>query len=32
MTALLKKHPKPASITFCWMQGERDAKTKMNKA
>ena len=22
---LLKKHPKFASITFCWMQGERDA-------
>ena len=22
---LLKKHPKPASVTFCWMQGERDA-------
>ena len=21
----LKKHPKPASVTFCWMQGERDA-------
>ena len=25
--ALLKKHPEPASVTFCWMQGERDAKT-----
>ena len=22
---MLKKHPKPASVTFCWMQGERDA-------
>ena len=22
---LLKKHPKPKSVTFCWMQGERDA-------
>ena len=22
---LLKKHPRPASVTFCWMQGERDA-------
>ncbi len=22
---LLKKHPKLASVTFCWMQGERDA-------
>ena len=21
----MKKHPKFASITFCWMQGERDA-------
>ena len=23
--AMLEKHPKPASVTFCWMQGERDA-------
>ena len=23
---MLKQHPKFASITFCWMQGERDAK------
>ena len=23
--ALLEKHPKPTSVTFCWMQGERDA-------
>jgi len=22
---MLKKYPKPASVTFCWMQGERDA-------
>ena len=22
---LLKQHPKPKSVTFCWMQGERDA-------
>jgi len=22
---LLEKHPKPTSVTFCWMQGERDA-------
>ena len=22
---MLKKHPKPASVTFCWMQGEREA-------
>ena len=24
---LLKKHPNPASVTFCWMQGENDSKT-----
>jgi len=24
---ILKKHPKPDSISFCWMQGERDAKS-----
>lgn len=29
---LLKKHPKPASVTFCWMQGERDAKEKFDAA
>ena len=23
--AILKKHPQPKSVTFCWMQGERDA-------
>ena len=23
--AMLKKHPKLSSVTFCWMQGERDA-------
>lgn len=23
--AILKEHPKPTSVTFCWMQGERDA-------
>jgi len=22
---MLEKYPKPASVTFCWMQGERDA-------
>ena len=22
---MLEKHPKPTSVTFCWMQGERDA-------
>lgn len=30
--ALLKKHPKPASVTFCWMQGERDAKANLDAA
>lgn len=30
--AVLKKHPEPASVTFCWMQGERDAKEKLSKA
>ena len=29
---LLKKHPEPASVTFCWMQGERDAKENLSKA
>ncbi len=29
---LVKKHPDPASVTFCWMQGERDAKEKLSKA
>lgn len=29
---LLKKHPNPASVTFCWMQGERDAKTNLDAA
>lgn len=29
---LLKKHPNPASVTFCWMQGERDAKEKLDAA
>ncbi|MFT5325081.1 MAG: hypothetical protein ACI8P0_002947 [Planctomycetaceae bacterium] len=29
---LLKKHPAPASVTFCWMQGERDAKENLSKA
>ncbi|MEQ9411231.1 MAG: sialate O-acetylesterase [Fuerstiella sp.] len=29
---LLKKHPDPASVTFCWMQGERDAKTNLDAA
>jgi len=30
--ALLKQHPDPASVTFCWMQGERDAKEKLDAA
>jgi len=30
--ALLAKHPKPASVTFCWMQGERDAREKLDAA
>ncbi len=29
---VLAKHPKPASVTFCWMQGERDAKEKLAAA
>lgn len=29
---LLAKHPAPASVTFCWMQGERDAKEKLSAA
>ena len=31
-TELLKKHTAPASVTFCWMQGERDAKENLSKA
>lgn len=27
---LLAEHPRPASITFCWMQGERDAKEQLS--
>jgi hypothetical protein len=30
--ALLEKHPNPDSVTFCWMQGERDAKEKLDAA
>jgi len=30
--ALLAKHPQPASVTFCWMQGERDAREKLDAA
>lgn len=29
---LLEKYPNPASVTFCWMQGERDAKEKLSAA
>ena len=29
---LLKKYPKPASVTFCWMQGESDAKVGISTA
>ncbi len=29
---LLEKHPEPTSVTFCWMQGERDAKEKLSAA
>lgn len=28
---LQKKHPNPASVTFCWMQGERDAKENLDE-
>lgn len=28
--ALLKQHPNPASVTFCWMQGENDSKTGLH--
>lgn len=28
--ALLEKHPKPASVTFCSMQGERDAMENLS--
>jgi len=30
--AMLAKHSKFASVTFCWMQGERDAKEKLSPA
>ncbi len=29
---LIEKHPNPASVTFCWMQGERDAKEGLDAA
>lgn len=30
--AIIEKHPQPASVTFCWMQGERDAREKLSAA
>lgn len=29
---ILAEYPKPASVTFCWMQGERDAREKLSAA
>ena len=29
---LLEKHPNPTSVTFLWMQGERDAKESLSAA
>ena len=29
---VLEKHPKITSVTFCWMQGERDAKENLSAA
>jgi hypothetical protein len=29
---LVAAHPKPASVTFCWMQGERDAREQLSAA
>ena len=30
VATMLKEHPNPASITFCWMQGENDSKTGLH--
>ncbi|MHC4878358.1 MAG: sialate O-acetylesterase [Planctomycetota bacterium] len=30
--AIIQKHPKLTSVTFCWMQGERDAREKLSAA
>ena len=30
--AIVEKHPKLTSVTFCWMQGERDAREKLSVA
>lgn len=32
MKPLLAKNPQPTSITFCWMQGENDARFKLDAA
>lgn len=32
MSKLQEKHPNPASITFCWMQGENEARHKLDAA
>jgi hypothetical protein len=32
MKPLMEKHPHAASITFCWMQGENDARKKLDAA
>ena len=29
---LIAQHPKPASVTYCWMQGERDAREGLSAA
>ena len=29
---ITKGHPSPKSVTFCWMQGERDAKEQLSAA
>lgn len=29
---LVETHPKPSSVTFCWMQGERDAREQLSAA
>ena len=30
--ALKERYPNPRSVTFCWMQGERDAREKLSSA
>ena len=29
---MLQDHPEPTSVTFCWMQGERDSREKLSSA